>query len=97
MAIRDYSRVIVLEPGNVDAYVNRSLAYSNVGQPGLAVQDMDVVGLTPGYVKAYLVRAYASALLGRNADSQTNLDRAVALGIDRSAAEATIAEATSSR
>jgi len=90
MAIRDYSRVIVLEPGNVDAYVNRSLVYSNVGQPGLAVQDMDVVvGLTPGYAKAYLARAYASAIPERNADSQTDLDRNVALGINRSAAEAT--------
>ena len=90
MAIRDYSRVIVLEPGNVDAYVNRSLACSNVGQPVLTVQDMDaVVGLTPEYAKAYLARAYASALLERNADSQTDLDRAVALGIDRSAAKAT--------
>ena len=48
-----------------------------------------VVGLTPGYAEVYWAGAYASAIPERNADSRTDLDRNVALGIDWFAAEAT--------
>ena len=46
-----------------------------------------VVQINPTYSKAYLIRAFAHAQLGRKAQSQADIDRAVALGIDRAKAE----------
>ncbi len=53
-----------------------------------------VVEINPTYAKAYLVRAYAYSNLGKEAESQADIDRAVALGVDRAKAEKSIAEPT---
>lgn len=55
-----------------------------------------VVEIDPTYAKAYLVRAGAYAGSGMEAKSQADIDRAVALGVDRAKAEKRIAGLVSS-
>lgn len=59
--------------------------------------DMDrAVTIDPTYAKAYLIRASAHARSGMEAKSMADIDRAVALGIDRAKAEQSIARVAAS-
>ena len=67
-AVVTYTRIILREPQNADAYFNRGLAYKNVGRSELALTDYDAaIELDPGHRKAYFDRAnilYDQALYG---------------------------------
>ena len=96
LAVIDYSQAIAIEPGDINFLTNRALVHSTLDNHTLAVADMDRVIEDPTYAKGYLVRAYAYSKLGMEAESQADIDRAVALGVDRAKAEMSISEPTPS-
>jgi len=52
-SIADYSKVISLDPANVDAYRNRGFAYSVTGENQKAATDFRaVLKMKPGYTDA---------------------------------------------
>jgi hypothetical protein len=55
-----------------------------------------LIGFEPGYAKAFLVRASAHANLGMEPQSRADIDRAVALGVDRAKAESNVIGASAS-
>ena len=92
-AVTVYSEAIAIEQEDINPYTNRAIVYTTLAKYNLAADDMDrVFEINPTYAKGYLVRANAYAKLGMKAQSQADIDQAVALGIDRAKAETSIAE-----
>jgi tetratricopeptide (TPR) repeat protein len=61
-AIEDFNKVLKLEPDNVDALIARGDAFSNLGDPGLAMVDLNrAVALAPDRATPYLIRGLAEA------------------------------------
>ena len=62
-----------------------------LSQDERAIQDYDkAIGLNAQYSDAYLGRAMAHTLLGRDAEAQQDVDRAVGLGVDAEFLQSTI-------
>jgi len=62
----NYDEVIRLDPLNVDAYYNRGIAYSRLGQYEQAIEDYDkAIRLDPQYVGIYWDRGIAYSRLGQ--------------------------------
>ena len=69
-----------------------------MGQPERGVQDhTEAIRLAPGLAPAYANRAYAYTLLGRDAEAQKDVARALELGVDRAALETEIERLKSQR
>lgn len=65
-AVTDYNQAIAIAPEDINTLINRALVNATLGNNLLAVADMDrAAQIDPAYAKAYLVRAYAQAKLGR--------------------------------
>ncbi|MFQ5917545.1 MAG: tetratricopeptide repeat protein, partial [Candidatus Binatia bacterium] len=60
----------------------------DLGQYERAIQDLDqAIRLNPLLVLAYADRALAHTLVGRDAEAEKDIDKAVALGFDRALLE----------
>ena len=81
LAIRDYDKVIELNPNDDVAYNNRVVAYSALGQYERAIQDYNkVIELNPDYAEAYNNRGLAYELLGNMTSANADFAKAQQLG-----------------
>jgi tetratricopeptide (TPR) repeat protein len=88
-AIEDFDKVLALEPYNVDALISRGDAFSNLGDAGRAMIDLNVaVALAPDRTAPYLFRGLAEAR--RDNRSVARQDYAAALAIDPRSADARV-------
>lgn len=65
-AIKDYDKVIELNPNDANAYLNRGNAYGNLGQYDQAIKNYDkAIELNPNDANAYVGRSNAYYHLGQ--------------------------------
>lgn len=82
-AVRDFDRAIALNPGFVEAYSRRCVAYRQLKQYGLGMTDCDkATELDPDYVYAYWNRAAIYTDLRQYEQVIQNLDRVIELDPD---------------
>lgn len=86
-AIRAFAMAIRLDPDYARAYLNRGIAYEQLGNLQQAVEDFDkAIRLEPEDGKMYYMRAVAYQRLGADGESLEDMKKAAALGC-RSARE----------
>ena len=77
-AIGDFSKVLALEPDNVEALIRRGDAYSQLGSSGQALADLErAVELAPNNSAPYLFRGLAEARRGDFARALEDYDSAL--------------------
>ena len=82
-ALRDYSTAIAIDPNYADAYVKRSSTHHDRGEYQQALDDAEeAIRLNPDPSLAYVNRAAALAALGRDAEADLDVARAVERGYD---------------
>jgi len=82
-AIALCDRAIELDPGLVEAYVNRAWAYYGKVEFGRAIADCDrAIELNPGLAVAYFVRGFAYAMKGEVPEAVSDLERCIELSTD---------------
>lgn len=92
-AIAVYDEAIHRNPMHPLAYYNRGTAYLDLGQYQPALNDYsEAIRFSPGDAEAYAARAFCYALLGRNGESQQDVERAAKLGFARTFLERAIEE-----
>ncbi len=70
-AVADFSRVIELEPGNVEALCNRGAALCDSGRCGPAIRDYDAaIEIDPLSARAHGFKGFALEKLGDFAGAQ---------------------------
>jgi len=94
-----FDSAIFLDGSMAPAFYNRALAEQQTGSLVSAIKNFTRAidlspDLAPAYAKAYQVRAAAYSELGDQQLSQADIDKAVALGVDRTLAEAGVKEAS---
>ena len=91
-AIQDYDEAVRLDPKDPTAYHNLGLAYMPL-EPERAIDTFgEALQLDPMYADPYFGRAITYTILGKDEEAQMNVDRAVGIGMDRSALEGAIEE-----
>ena len=82
-AIRDYDRVIEIDPNFADAYYNRGVVKVRLKEFQEAIKDFDeAIDLDPKYLYSYVNRGIANAKLGEHKEAVKDFDKAVALKPD---------------
>ena len=80
-AIKDYNKVIEIDPESAEAYSNRAVAKSNLGLDREAIKDFNkAIKLNPDYAEAYNNRGITKFLLTRKKDALKDLTKAGELG-----------------
>lgn len=78
LAVGYYTNALQLDAENDSAFLHRGLCYSQLGDPGRAIMDLnESVRLQPNNSQAYLARAEANYARGSYAESIDDLDRAI--------------------
>lgn len=78
-AERDLSKALALKPDYFDAYVNRGMAYANLGDGRLALADLDrAQKMAPDSIDVRIDRANVHALLGQADLAIADYDAAIA-------------------
>ena len=86
-AVAFFDEVLVAEPRNVGAHINRANALRALQRPAEAVASYDrAIALQPDHAPIYSSRGHALFDLQRYEDALTSLDRAIALGFNHPAA-----------
>ena len=95
-AVTMFSRAIRVDARSEPAYLGRAEAYIQLNQPAAAVEDLTFVidELTTDDADVYIQRAEAYTMQGNTDAAQADLDTAVSLGADTTAAEETLAALT---
>ena len=94
----DLDATIRLDPDNAEAHVRRGIARAFLGELDRAVQDYSqAIQIDPESRFAYANRGLAYISLGRDADAQTDLDRAKELGVDAAILDGKVEELRSNR
>ena len=95
-AVTMFSRAIRVDARSEPAYLGRAEAYIQLNQPAAAIEDLTFVidELTTDDADVYIQRAEAYTMLGNTDAAQADLDTAVSLGADTTAAEETLAALT---
>lgn len=79
--LQDFNEAIRLAPANADAHTNRGFALLNLGFADLSINDYNqAIELKP---EAYVGRALAYTVLGRDAEAAEDLARATELGVEQ--------------
>jgi protein O-mannosyl-transferase len=79
-AIANYTKAILLDSTNAEAYNNRGLLYMNTGNNDLAFVDFNkTIALNPAYAKAYANRGLIYLRYGKNDLALTDFNKAIAL------------------
>ena len=87
------NRAAKLNTKGAHIYYQRALLLIAMGQPESAIDDFGTaIEADPKYMDAYLNRSMMHALVGRQGEAQDDVEKAVALGADRSSLESRIAE-----
>ncbi len=80
-AVKDFSRVIELQPGNFSAYNNRAFTYKNTGKFDEAIKDYsEVIKLKPDFTIAYYGRGISYKYTGNKEKALADLKKALSLG-----------------
>jgi len=96
-ALEDHYKAVNLEPSAL-RHTNRGNSYRNLGQTETSIEDYnEAIRLDPQYAPAYAGRAKAQTLLGKDAEAEQDVEKAVELGFDRSSLEEEIQELKSQR
>ena len=95
-AVTMFSRAIRVDARSEPAYLGRAEAYIQLNQPATAIEDLTFVidELTTDDADVYIQRAEAYTMQGNTDAAQADLDTAVSLGADTTAAEETLAALT---
>ena len=95
-AVTMFSRAIRVDARSEPAYLGRAEAYIQLNQPAAAIEDLTFVidELTTDDADVYIQRAEAYTMQGDTDAAQADLDTAVSLGADTTAAEETLAALT---
>lgn len=95
-AVTMFSRAIRVDARSEPAYLGRAEAYIQLNQPAAAIEDLTFVidELTTDDADVYIQRAEAYTMQGNTDAAQADLDTAVSLGADTTAAEETLAALT---
>ena len=95
-AVTMFSRAIWVDARSEPAYLGRAEAYIQLNQPAAAIEDLTFVidELTTDDADVYIQRAEAYTMQGNTDAAQADLDTAVSLGADTTAAEETLAALT---
>ena len=87
------NRAAKLNTKGAHIYYQRALLLIAMGQPESAINDFAAaIEADPKHMDAYLNRSMMHALVGRQGEAQDDVEKAVALGADRSSLESRIAE-----
>ena len=87
------NRAAKLNTKGAHIYYQRALLLIAMGQPESAINDFGAaIEADPKHMDAYLNRSMMHALVGRQGKAQDDVEKAVALGADRSSLESRIAE-----
>ena len=87
------NRAAKLNTKGAHIYYQRALLLIAMGQPESAINDFGAaIEADPKHMDAYLNRSMMHALVGRQGEAQDDVEKAVALGADRSSLESRIAE-----
>ena len=87
------NRAAKLNTKGAHIYYQRALLLIAMGRPESAINDFGAaIEADPKHMDAYLNRSMMHALVGRQGEAQDDVEKAVALGADRSSLESRIAE-----
>ena len=83
LAIKDFTKVIRMEPANAEALFDRAITYMQMGEYQLAVDDYDsFISLKPDYADAYTYRGISYYYQGKHSFCYRDALRASKLGND---------------
>jgi len=81
-AIRDFDEAIRLDPGSIDAYIDRGQSWRDRRNYEAALADFDeAIRLDPSHARAYVNRGYTWYRLGRYDQAIAEYDQAIHLGL----------------
>ena len=96
--MQDYDESIRLKKDNPEAFNNRGIIRRERGEYALAIQDFNfAINSDPQYGYAYANRAVVKAMMGRDFEVMSDVNKAVSLGVIRESLEKTINEVEADR
>ena len=88
----------MLKKDNPEAFNNRGIIRRELGEYALAIQDFNfAINADPQYGYAYANRAVVKAMMGRDFEVMSDVNKAVSYGVIRESLEKTISEVEADR
>lgn len=80
-AIEDYQKALNIDSNNTEAYINRGIAYSGLGEHETAIKDYDdAIRIAPNNADAYYAKAFTQTLIeGKKQEAIENYRQAAKL------------------